>query len=86
MHEVGLISAAIAEAVAAAQRAGACHVERLTFSLAPDAHVTEQAVETLVAALAGGTLVDGGKVDFERYAQGPGGPELVLVSIDVEVP
>jgi Zn finger protein HypA/HybF involved in hydrogenase expression len=86
MHEVGLISAAIAQAVATAERAGANHVERLTFSVAPDGHVTRQAVETLVAALAGGTLVEGAHVEFENYTHGPGGPELVLASIDVEIP
>ena len=85
MHEVSLVSAAIDAAVAAARRAGANHVQRLTFSLAPTGHVTREAVETLVAALAGGTLVEGAAVDFEPYANAPG-PELVLASIDVEVP
>jgi Zn finger protein HypA/HybF involved in hydrogenase expression len=86
MHELSLVSAAISAAQAAAQRAGAHRVERLTFSLAPSGHVTREAVETLVAALAGGTLVEGAAVDFEPHANEPGGPELVLASIDVEVP
>ena len=86
MHEVSLVSDAIAQAVAAAQRAGASHVQRLTFSLAPNGHVTREAVETLVAAIACGTLVEGAEVDFEPPAQKAGGPELVLASIDVEVP
>lgn len=86
MHEVSLISAAIDMAVSAAQRAGADHVQRLTFSLAPGGHVTREAVETLVAALAGGTLVEGAEVNFEPLAAEPGGPELVLASIDVEIP
>lgn len=86
MHEVGLVSAAIAEAVAAAQRAGASHVERLTFSLAPNGHVTRETVEVLVAALAGGTLVEGAEVDFAAHAHELGGPELALASIDVQVP
>jgi Zn finger protein HypA/HybF involved in hydrogenase expression len=86
MHEVSLVSAAIDQAIAAAQRAGASHVERLTFSLAADGHVTRESVETLVAALSGGTLVAGAAVDFAEGAHEPGGPELVLASIDVEVP
>ena len=86
MHEVSLVSAAIEAAVAAAQRAGANHVHRLTFSLAPSGHVTRETVETLVAALAAGTLVQGAEVDFDSDAAEPGGPELVLASIDVEVP
>jgi Zn finger protein HypA/HybF involved in hydrogenase expression len=86
MHEVSLVSAAITAAVAAAQRAGAQRVERLTFTLAPTGHVTREAVETLVAALAGGTLVEGAAVDFEPPATDPAGPELVLASIDIEVP
>jgi Zn finger protein HypA/HybF involved in hydrogenase expression len=86
MHEVSLVSAAIAQAVAVAQHAGASHVERLTFSLAPSGHVTRETVETLVAALAGGTLVEGAGVDFEVRPHELGGPELVLASIDVEVP
>lgn len=86
MHEVSLVSAAITAAVAAAQRAGAHRVERLTFALDQTGHVTREAVETLVAALAGGTLVEGATVDFEPHASAPGGPELVLASIDVEVP
>ncbi|HLZ26863.1 MAG TPA: hydrogenase/urease maturation nickel metallochaperone HypA [Chloroflexota bacterium] len=85
MHEVSLVSAAIAAAVAAAQRAGAQRVERLTFALAPTGHVTREAVETLVAALAAGTLVEGAAVDFEPQPNAHGGPELVLASIDVEV-
>src|SRR5207248_1463393 len=86
MHEVSLVSAAIAAAVAAAQRAGARRVERLTFALAPSSHVTREAVETLVAALAARTLVEGAAVAFEPHADQPGRPELVLASIDVEVP
>lgn len=86
MHEVSLVSAAIAEAVAVAERAGASHVARLTFSLAPSGHVSREAVETLVMALAGGTLVEGAEVDFESHPLEPGGAELVLASIDVELP
>jgi len=86
MHELSLVSAAIDAAVAAAARAGAKRVERLTFSLATSGHVTREAVETLVAALAAGTLVEGAEVNFEPNAGEPGQPELVLASIDVEVP
>ena len=56
MHEVSLVSTAIAQAVAAAQRAGTSRVERLTFWLAPRGHITR---DTLEAALADGTLVEG---------------------------
>jgi Zn finger protein HypA/HybF involved in hydrogenase expression len=85
MHELSLVSAAIAQAVAAAQQAGAIHVERLTFALSPSGHVTRDAVETLVVALASGTLVEGAVVEFETLAPELGGSELVLASIDVEV-
>jgi len=85
MHEVSLVTAAIAQALAVAQRAGASRVARLTFSLAPRGHVTRQAVETLVEALARGTLVEGAEVEFVAPASKVRGTELVLASIDVEV-
>jgi Zn finger protein HypA/HybF involved in hydrogenase expression len=85
MHEVSLVSAAIAQAVAAAQRAGASRVERLTFGLDPRSHVRRETVETLVAVLVGGTLVEGAEVDFESRADDVGGPALVLTSIDVKI-
>ena len=86
MHEVSLVSAAIAHAVAAAQRAGASRVERLTFWLAPRGHITRETIETLVAALADGTLVVGADVDFESQADDVDGRQLVLASIDVTIP
>jgi Zn finger protein HypA/HybF involved in hydrogenase expression len=86
MHEVTLISAAIAQAVAAAQCAGASRIERLTFWVAPRGHVSREAVETLVAALASGTLAEGARVDFASSANEVDGSELVLTSIDVKTP
>jgi len=75
--------------VAAAQRAGAGRVERLTFRLAPRGHITLETIETLetlVAALADGTLVEGADVDFESRTDDGDGPQLVLTSIDVTIP
>ena len=86
MHEVSLVSTAIAQAVAAAQRAGASRVERLTFWLAPRGHITRETIETLAAALADGALVEGADVDFESRTDDGDGPQLVLTSIDVTIP
>ena len=77
MHEVSLVSTAIAQAVAAAQRAGASRVERLTFWLAPRGHITGETIET---------LVEGADVDFESRTDDGDGPQLVLTSIDVTIP
>jgi Zn finger protein HypA/HybF involved in hydrogenase expression len=84
MHELALVSAAIEQAVAVARQAGARRVEQLTFALAPDGHVTPEAVVTLVEALGRGTLVEGARVAVET--SGGGSPELVLTSIDVDLP
>jgi Zn finger protein HypA/HybF involved in hydrogenase expression len=83
VHEVGLISAAIAQAVEVARRAGATRVERLTFAIAPDGHVTREAVQTLVEALAHGTLIEGAAVDVELADNRA--VEITLTSVDVEV-
>lgn len=83
MHEVALVSAAVTQAIDAARRAGAVRVERLTFALSPGSHVTPDAVETLVAIVGRGTLVEGASLAFERVEMPS---ELALVSIDVETP
>lgn len=85
MHEVGLVSAALDHAIQIARQAGATRVERLTFAIAPDGHVTREAVATLVEVLARGTLIEGAAVDVE-VAVDRAQAELVLTSIDVDVP
>ena len=82
MHEVQLVSAAVAQALAAAERTGARRIEQLNFALRPGCHVTPEAVETLVAILGRDTLVEGAIVTFE--ATDDTASELALVSIDVE--
>ena len=86
MHEVGLVSAALEHALEVARRAGATHVDRLTFAIAPDGHVTREAVQTLVAVLARGTLIEGAAVEVEVAVDGLARAELTLTSIDVDVP
>jgi Zn finger protein HypA/HybF involved in hydrogenase expression len=81
VHEVALVSAAIQQAIDAAERAGAVRVQRMTFALGAGGHVSRDAVETLVAVLAEGTPVEGARVAFEA-----GEAELVLISVDVETP
>jgi Zn finger protein HypA/HybF involved in hydrogenase expression len=81
MHEVALVSAAVAQAVEAAQRAGARRVERMTFALAPGGHVSQETVEVLVSVLSRGTIVEGAELAFESTAMSS---DLALVSIDVE--
>ncbi len=68
MHEVGLVSDALARAVAAAERAGATRIDRLSFAIAGGGHVTPEIVETLCAALGAGTLADGARVECEPLA------------------
>jgi len=81
MREVALVSAAVAQAVEAAQRAGARRVERMTFALAPGGHVSQETVEVLVSVLGRGTVVEGAELAFESTAMSS---DLALVSIDVE--
>ena len=81
MHEVALVAGALEQAVAAAERAGARRIERLNFAIGSGGHVTPEAVETLVAILGRGTLVEGAAVAFEPSEISSG---LTLVSIDVE--
>ena len=81
MHEVELVAAAVAEAVAAAERAGARRIERLNFALRPGSHATPEIVETLVSILGRGTLVEGAVVAFEPTDDTSS--ELALVSVDV---
>ena len=68
MHEVGLIADAIKQAENVAQQAGAVRIERLTFSLTADSHVTREAVETLFTVLSRGTLAEGACVIIEARA------------------
>jgi Zn finger protein HypA/HybF involved in hydrogenase expression len=86
VHEVGLISAAIAHAIEVARQAGATRVDRLTFAVAPAGHVTREAVQTLVVALARGTLIEGAAVDVEVTGDRADGVEIALTSVDVYVP
>jgi Zn finger protein HypA/HybF involved in hydrogenase expression len=86
MHEVALVSAAVAQAIEAAHRAGALRVERMTFATQPNGHVTREVVETLVAVLGRGTPVEGTVVAFEADREPTGSAELELTSIDVETP
>jgi hypothetical protein len=86
MHEVSLVSAAIAQAVDAARRAEATRVKRLTFVVAAGGHVTAEAVATLVAVLGRGTLVEGALVEVHALVDGVAGPALSLTSVDVELP
>ena len=65
MHEVALLTRAIAQAVATAERAGGRRIERLTFAIAPGGHVTAERVATLVPVLAAGTLAEGAAVAVE---------------------
>ena len=82
MHEVQIVSAAVAQALAAAERTGARRIDQLNFALRPGSHVTPEAVETLVAILGRDTLVEGAVVAFESTDDTAS--ELALVSIDVE--
>jgi Zn finger protein HypA/HybF involved in hydrogenase expression len=65
VHEVGLLTRAIAEAVATAERAGARRIVRLTFAIAPGGHVSAERVATMVPVLAAGTLAEGAVVAVE---------------------
>lgn len=81
MHELSLVSAAIAQAVDAAREAGASRIRRLTFSLPADGHVTEDSVRFLVKALSQDTAAQDAALTFESTTRGPFG----LTSIDVVV-
>jgi Zn finger protein HypA/HybF involved in hydrogenase expression len=86
LHELGLVSAAIAQAVTVANRAGATRVTGLSFAVASDGHITPEAIETLVAALGQGTLIEGAQVTVKVVPQPSGHSGLALTSVDVEVP
>lgn len=86
MHEVGLVSAAIAQAIEVARRAGATRVACLSFVTAAGGHVTPDSVTMLVAVLGRGTPVEGARVEVEVGRPEGGTAELALASIDVEVP
>lgn len=65
MHEAALMAAAVQQAVAAAEQAGASRIERVTFAIASGGHVTAETVETLFAALSQGTLAEGAALTVE---------------------
>ena len=85
LHEVSLVSAAIAQALDLATRAGANRVTSLSFAVVSGGHVTADAIETLVAALAQGTLVEGAQVEVKVVPRTIGQSELTLTSLDVDV-
>ncbi|HZS00825.1 MAG TPA: hydrogenase maturation nickel metallochaperone HypA [Chloroflexota bacterium] len=66
MHEAGLMADAVRQAVAAAERAGAPRIERVTFAIAVGGHVTPEAVETLFLAFSRGTIAEGAALAIER--------------------
>lgn len=68
MHEVGLLSAAIEDAVTTARRSGAVQITRLTFAIPSGGHVTPEAVATLVPALSAGTIAEGAEIAVENIA------------------
>ena len=86
MHEVGLVSAAIAQALDVATRAGAVRVTGLRFAVVAGGHITVDAIETLVAVLGRGTLVEGAQIDVEMVSKPTGPSDLALLSVDVAVP
>jgi hydrogenase nickel incorporation protein HypA/HybF len=65
MHEVGVMEAALQQAVLAAEQAGASRIERVTFAIISGAHVTAESVETLFAVLSRGTLAEGAALAVE---------------------
>jgi hydrogenase nickel incorporation protein HypA/HybF len=62
MHEVGLISEALNQAIAAAKNAGASRIERLTFIYDPTSHVSPENVEALFMAMSDGTIAQGARL------------------------
>jgi hydrogenase nickel incorporation protein HypA/HybF len=65
MHETALMAEAVQQAVAAAERAGAPRIERVTFAIAAGSHVTAETLETLFAALSQGTIAEGAALSIE---------------------
>ena len=86
LHELGLVSAAIDQAVNVANRAGATRVTGLSFAIVSGGHITPDAIETLVAALGQGTLIEGAQVTVKVVPQLTGHSDLALTSVDVDVP
>src|SRR5579864_51520 len=86
VHELELISAAITHAIEVADQAGAQRIERLTFVLRPDAHISADTVRLLIEALGRGTPVEGASIEFELpKASVSTAAELVLTSVDITV-
>lgn len=65
MHETGLMAEAVQQAVAAAERAGAPRIERVTFAIAAGSHVTAETVGMLFAAFSQGTIAEGAALAVE---------------------
>jgi len=62
MHEVGLVTEALTQAIEVAVEAGALRIERLNFSVADGGHVTPEAVATLCRVLGHDTIAAGAEV------------------------
>jgi hydrogenase nickel incorporation protein HypA/HybF len=65
VHEAGLMAEAVQLAVAAAERAGAPCIERVTFAIPAGSHITAETVQTLFAALSQGTIAEGAALAVE---------------------
>ena len=58
MHEVALISSALERAIAEARMVGATRIRQLTFTLAPDGHITSESLVTLFPIVAKGSMAE----------------------------
>jgi hydrogenase nickel incorporation protein HypA/HybF len=56
---------AVQQAVAAAERAGAPRIERVTFAIAAGSHVSAETLAMLFAALSQGTIAEGAALALE---------------------
>jgi len=62
VHEVGLVTEALNQAIDVAVKTGALRIERLNFAVADDGHVTPEAVVTLCAMLSRDTIAAGADI------------------------
>jgi len=69
VHEVGLMTSALNQAIVAANDAGARRIERLTFRYSPAGHVTPEVIQTLFVAMSSGTIAEGAHLVVEPQAQ-----------------
>ena len=69
MHEVGLMTDALNQAIVAANNAGATHIDGLTFRYSPTGHVTPEIIETLFLSMSSGTIAEGAQLIVEPQAQ-----------------